>query len=87
MDEERLDSQLANLKNGYRRAIEKAMERVPVRNGVIALRDLHLETSLPEDLLAEVLQEDGLRLPPQVERVDLNSSHTNRRKKNGRRRK
>jgi len=87
MDEERLDGQLSRLKCGYRKAIEKAMERVPVRNGVIALRDLHLETSLPMDLLAEILKEDGLRLPPQVERVDLNSSRTNRRKKDGRRRK
>ncbi len=83
MDEERLDNEFTKLKEGYRRAIERAMERVPVRNGVVALRDLWLETSLPQDLLVEVLQEDGLRLPPHVERVDLSM---NRRKRNARRR-
>ncbi len=72
MHEERLNEQLGELKEGYRRAIEKAMERVPVRNGVVVLRDLWLETSLPQDLLVEMLQENGLRMPSHVERVDLN---------------
>lgn len=80
MHEERLNEEVGKLKEGYRRAIEKAMGRVPVRNGVVALRDLWLETSLPQDLLVEVLQENGLRLPPHVERVDLNMD---RRKRHG----
>ncbi len=83
MDEDRLNSELVKLKDGYRRAIERAMERVPVRNGVVALRDLWLETSLPQDLLVEVLQEDGVCLPPHVERVELSPE---RRKRNVRRR-
>ncbi len=84
MHEERLNKQLVKLKDGYRRAIEKAMQRVPARNGVVALRDLWLETSLPHDLLVEMLQEDGLRLPSHVERVDLNESI---RKRHGRKKK
>ncbi len=84
MHEERLTDELGKLKDGYRRAIEKAMERVPVRNGVVLLRDLWLETSLPQDLLAEMLQEDGLRMPPHVERVDLNMK---RRKQHARKQK
>ncbi|MFO8033556.1 MAG: hypothetical protein R6U88_00085 [Candidatus Bipolaricaulota bacterium] len=79
-----MNEELGKLKNGYRRAIEKAMERVPVRNGVIALRDLWLETSLPQDLLVEMLQENGFRMPPHVERVDLD---TNRGKRDARKRK
>ncbi len=84
MHEERLNEQLGELKEGYRRAIEKAMERVPVRNGVVVLRDLWLETSLPQDLLVEMLQENGLRMPSHVERVDLNIE---RRMRHGRKRK
>lgn len=84
MYEERLNEQLGKLKDGYRRAIEKAMERVPVRNGVVALRDLWLETSLPQDLLVEMLQENGLQMPPHVERVDLN---VKRRKRHARKQK
>lgn len=65
------EQDLARLANGYCRAIEKALERVPVRNGIVSIRDLWLETALPTELIADLLQGDGIRLPVHVARVDL----------------
>jgi len=39
--------------DGYRRAIERALERVMVRNGIVSIRDLWFETALPMDLIAD----------------------------------
>lgn len=68
---ENLEQDLSRMPDGYRRAIEKAMERVPVRNGVVSIRDLWLETALPVDLIADLLQADGIQMPAHVVRVDL----------------
>ncbi|HDI11672.1 MAG TPA: hypothetical protein ENF77_05100 [Candidatus Acetothermia bacterium] len=59
------------LRASYKRAIEAALGRVPVRNGVVRLHDLWLETALPRDLIVELLREDEIRLPPHVKRIDL----------------
>lgn len=66
-----LEEELARLREGYCRALEKAFERVPVRNGVVAAEDLWLETAIPIDLIVELLESDGVKIPPHVERVDL----------------
>jgi hypothetical protein len=71
---ETLEQELARFPDGYRRAIEKALERVPVRNGVVSIRDLWLETALPMDLIADLLQSDGIQMPPHIVRVDLERS-------------
>ncbi len=55
----------------YRKALERALEVVPVRNGVVSIRDLWLETALPTDLIEELLRTDGVKLPPHVTRVEL----------------
>lgn len=68
---ETLDQDLSRLADGYRRAIERALERVPVRNGVVSIRDLWIETALPIELIGDLLQTDGIQLPPHVVRVDL----------------
>lgn len=68
---ETLEQDLSRLPDGYRRAIEKALERVPVRNGVVSIRDLWLETALPVELIADLLQADGIRMPPHIVRVDV----------------
>jgi hypothetical protein len=78
----------ARLKDSYKRAIEAALGRVPVRNGVVSVRDLWLETSLPLDLITEILKENGIEFPPQVKRVDLGDRAPLRKRKgarNGRR--
>lgn len=66
-----LEEELARLREGYCRALEKAFERVPVRNGVVAAEDLWLETAIPIDLIVELLESDGVKIPPHVERVDF----------------
>jgi len=75
---EQTKRELSRLKESYSRAIEAALARVPVRNGVVSARDLWLETSLPLDLIAELLRENGIKLPPRVKRVDFGA--TGRRK-------
>jgi len=66
-----LEEELARLREGYCRALEKAFERVPVRNGIVSIEDLWLETAIPMDLIAELLESDGVKIPPHVERVDF----------------
>jgi hypothetical protein len=53
----------------YKRAIEKAIPEIPVENGAITLEAIWLETALPEDLILEVLGNNELTLPPNVERI------------------
>jgi hypothetical protein len=57
----------------YRRAVEKAMRRVPVKNGVVDIDSIWVETSIPYDLLQEILSRDDLVLPENVERVNTKS--------------
>jgi hypothetical protein len=68
---EQAQREFARLKESYKRAIEAALAKVPVRDGVVSARDLWLETSLPLDLIEELLKENGIKLPPHVRRVDL----------------
>ncbi|MCX7750421.1 MAG: hypothetical protein N2320_02500 [Candidatus Bipolaricaulota bacterium] len=68
---ENLDQELARIPEGYRQALEEALKRVPARNGVVSVRDLWLETALPPGLIVELLETDGVQLPPHVVRVDL----------------
>lgn len=66
-----LEEELARVRCGYCQALEKAFERVPVRNGVVRIEDLWLETAIPMDLIVELLESDGVKIPPHVERVDF----------------
>lgn len=66
-----LEEELARVREGYCQALEKAFERVPVRNGVVWVEDLWLETAIPMDLIEELLESDGVKIPPHVERVDF----------------
>lgn len=59
------------LRASYKKAIEQALERVPVRNGIARVYDLWLETAIPRDLIIELLKENQIRLPPHVKRVEL----------------
>ncbi len=57
----------------YKRAVERAMRHVPVKNGVVDIDSLWVETSIPYDLLQEILSRDDLVLPENVERVNVKS--------------
>lgn len=66
-----LEEELSRLREGYCRALEKALETVPVRNGVVSVEDLWFETAIPVDLIVELLESDGVKIPPHIERVDF----------------
>ncbi len=58
-------------KGNYKRAIEKALPLLPVKNGMIDIRDIWLETSLPIDLIKEIVQGDTLKLPENVKGIRI----------------
>ena len=57
----------------YKLALERVIARVPVKNGVVDIDSIWVETSLPYDLLRKILQRDDLVLPENVERINLKS--------------
>jgi hypothetical protein len=54
----------------YREAIERVLPELPVENGTISVDAIWVETSLPRDLIVEIVKE-GLRLPPNVEQIRI----------------
>ncbi|MCD5417884.1 hypothetical protein LR021_06010 [Candidatus Bipolaricaulota bacterium] len=56
----------------YQQAVEKVLPRIPVKNGVIDVDSLWIETSLPYDLLREIIRENKIALPDNVERIGSN---------------
>lgn len=53
----------------YREAIERVLPLLPVENGTISIDAIWVETSLPRDLIVEIVNEGGIALPPNVERI------------------
>lgn len=71
----------------YKDAVERAIPHLPVKNGVVDIDSIWVETSLPMGLLRTLLQRDDLKLPENVERVNLKSRRpTGRRRGKSRRR-
>ena len=57
----------------YKDAVERAIHHLPVKNGVVDIDSIWVETSLPLGLLRTLLQRNDLKLPENVERVNLKS--------------
>jgi hypothetical protein len=55
----------------YKVAVERALLRVPVKNGVVDISSVWVETSLPYDLLEAILRREDLVRPANVERIVL----------------
>jgi hypothetical protein len=55
----------------YKVAVERALPRVPVKNGVVDIDSVWVETSLPYDLLEAILRREDLVRPANVERIVL----------------
>jgi hypothetical protein len=71
-DENKVDPQSDDeMLERYKVAVERALPRVPVKNGVVEIDSVWVETSLPYDLLEAILRRDDLKLPPNVERIHL----------------
>jgi len=58
----------------YRQALERTLARLPVKNGVVDIDAIWIETSIPYDLLRTLLQREDLKLPENVERINLKSN-------------
>jgi len=68
----------------YKEAIERVIARVPVKNGVVDIDSIWIETSLPYTILEEILRRDDLKLPEKVERINLTSRVGQGRRRSGR---
>jgi hypothetical protein len=72
MNEDKVDPQSDDeMLERYKVAVERALPRVPVKNGVVEIDSVWVETSLPYDLLEVILRREDLKLPPNVERIHL----------------
>ena len=58
----------------YRQAIERAIAHLPVKNGVVNIDSIWIETSIPYEILDEFLRRDDLVLPDNVDRINLKSN-------------
>jgi len=67
----------------YKDAVERAIPHLPVKNGVVDIDSIWVETSIPYEILRNILQRDDLVLPENVDRVNLKSR---KRKEGGSRR-
>jgi len=54
----------------YKQAVEQAITRVPVKNGVVDIDSIWIEASIPFDLLRRILALSDLSLPENVERIN-----------------
>lgn len=57
----------------YKQAVERAIPHVPVKNGVVEIDSLWVETSIPYTLLKEILTRNDLILPENVQRINTTS--------------
>ena len=62
------------MKANYKLAIEKAITHLPIKNGVINIDSIWVETSIPYEILNEVLRQDDLVLPDNVDRINVKSN-------------
>lgn len=62
------------MKANYKLAVEKAIAHLPVKNGVINIDSIWIDTSIPFEILNEVLRDDKLILPDNVDRINLKSN-------------
>ncbi|MCK5246164.1 hypothetical protein KAR02_04660 [Candidatus Bipolaricaulota bacterium] len=58
----------------YKQAIERAISHLPVKNGVVNIDSIWIETSIPYKILDELLRRDDLELPDNVDRINLKSN-------------
>ncbi len=53
----------------YAGAIENALGRLAAKNGVVSTRQIQLETSVPKDLITEVLNREMVDFPDRVDEI------------------
>lgn len=53
----------------YIEAVENVVRKVPVKNRKVSLEAIQLETSLPKDLLLELIKREEIDLPENVDEI------------------
>lgn len=53
----------------YVRGIEESLTKIPFKNGTVTIDDIHLETSLPYDLIAEILAKEDIQYPENLDEI------------------
>lgn len=53
----------------YAEAIEETLRKVSAKNGVVHIRQIQLETSVPKDLIVEVLDKDLVEFPERIDKI------------------
>ncbi len=53
----------------YAGAVEQALDRVAAKNGKVRIRQIQLETSVPKDLILEVLNGEIVEFPDRVDQI------------------
>lgn len=57
------------VRESYRKAIEKAIPEIPVKDGVIDLNSIWVETSLPKDLIKEIIENGEIKFPKNIKKI------------------
>ncbi len=55
----------------YKDAVERAIPHLPVKNGVVDIDSIWVETSIPIAILRDLLKRSDLKLPENVERINM----------------
>ena len=57
----------------YKDAVERTLPRLAVKNGMVDIDSVWVETSIPYDILQEILTREDLVLPENVQRINTQS--------------
>ena len=65
---------MQNQENGfnyerYAGAVEEALTKVAAKNGAVQIRQIQLETSVPKDLIIEVLDKNIVEFPDRIQEI------------------
>ena len=53
----------------YGGAVEEALSRLAVKNGMVKIKQIQLETSVPKDLIVEVLEKGLVEFPERIDKI------------------
>jgi len=53
----------------YAEGIESALEKIAVKNKLVEVNQIQLETAIPRDLIIEILDRETVQFPDRVKRI------------------
>ena len=53
----------------YAKAVESVLENIPVKNGRVSIHSIHLESSLPYDIIEELLESGKIDFPDKIKEI------------------